>query len=109
MFALSGILESPGRIKAMTDELDYYITEMKAGRLRIVLGPTTPQTWTVDYIGGRFIKRRYDEYTDDLYEDVLDEGEVRSIIQMFGGARIWGANVERAAKKQASEGELREE
>lgn len=98
----------------MPNELDYYIAEMKAGRLRIVLGPTTPQTWTVDYIsnkgdredrGGQFLKRRYDEYTDELHEEVLDEDEVRNIIQRFGGGRIWGAEVERFAKKQSNEEE----
>ena len=33
----------------MPNELDYYIAQIKAGRLRIVLGPTTPQTWTVEH------------------------------------------------------------
>jgi hypothetical protein len=93
----------------MPSEIDYYIAQMKAGRLRIVYGLTTPQTWTVDYENSQFIKRRYDEYTDELYEDVLDEDEVRNIIQLLGGANIWGADVERAATEHSREGELREE
>jgi hypothetical protein len=98
-----------GTIEAMPNELDYYIAQMKAGRLRIVLGPTTPQTWTVDYredSGGQFLKRWYDDYTYEPYEEVINEDEVRGIIQRFGGGRIWGADVERAAKKQSSEGDL---
>jgi hypothetical protein len=98
----------------MSNELDYYIAQMKAGRLRIVLGPTTPQTWTVEYRGGKgdrggqFLKRWYDDYTYEPYEEVISEDEVRSIIQRFGGGRIWGADVERAAKKQSMEGEQEE-
>lgn len=45
------------------------------------------------------MKRWYDDYTYEPYEEVIDEDEVRSIIQRFGGGRIWGADVERAAKK----------
>ncbi|HVF98925.1 MAG TPA: hypothetical protein VND68_03740 [Chloroflexia bacterium] len=99
----------------MSDELDYYIAEMKAGRLRIVLGPTTPQTWTVDYRegrgarGGHFLKRWYDDYTYEPFEEVIDEAEVRAIIQRFGGGRIWGADVERVARKQSTEGTTGEE
>ncbi|HEX9989330.1 MAG TPA: hypothetical protein VGE45_12740 [Chloroflexia bacterium] len=95
----------------MSNELDYYIAQMKAGRLRIVLGPTTPQTWTVEYRrgrgdkGGQFWKRWYDDYTYEPYEEVINEDEVRSIIERFGGGRIWGADVERAAKKQSREGD----
>jgi hypothetical protein len=95
----------------MPDELDYYIAEMKAGRLRIVLGPTTPQTWTVEYAGdrgGRFLKRWYDDYTYEPYEELIDEDEVRSIIRRLGGGRIWGAEVARAAREQSNKGEPRE-
>src|SRR3712207_6567557 len=49
-----------GTIEAMPTEIDYYITEMKAGRLRIVYGLTTPQIWTVKYSEGQFVHRRYD-------------------------------------------------
>ncbi|MDQ3707288.1 MAG: hypothetical protein M3437_19090 [Chloroflexota bacterium] len=87
----------------MRDELDYYITEMKAGRLSIVLGPTTPQTWTVEYRRGRFVKHWYDDYTYEPYEEVIDEGQVRAIIERFGGGRIWGADVECAAKDWSRE------
>ncbi|HEY0072037.1 MAG TPA: hypothetical protein VGE04_18910 [Chloroflexia bacterium] len=99
----------------MPNELDYYIAEMKAGRLRIVLGPTTPQTWTVEYTrdskdrgdrGSGFLKRWYDEYTYEPHEKVIDEDEVRNIIQRFGGARIWGADVARAAREQSKEGSV---
>ncbi|HEY0071899.1 MAG TPA: hypothetical protein VGE04_18210 [Chloroflexia bacterium] len=99
----------------MPSELDYYIAEMKAGRLRIVLGPTTPQTWSVEYIGskgvrgGQFLKRWYDDYTYEPYEEVIDEDEVRTIIQRFGGGRIWGADVERIARQQSNEGSVGEE
>ncbi|HEX8220500.1 MAG TPA: hypothetical protein VF914_14985 [Chloroflexia bacterium] len=89
----------------MPTELDYYIAQMKAGRLRIVLGPTTPQTWTVDYSGGRFIKRWYDDYTYEPYEAVIGEDEVRAIIQLLGGGRIWGADVESVARKQSEQGD----
>ncbi|HEX8598544.1 MAG TPA: hypothetical protein VF952_08515 [Chloroflexia bacterium] len=90
----------------MRNELDYYIAEMKAGRLRIVLGPTTPQTWTVDYTrdrGGRFVKRWYDDYTGEPYEEVIDEDEVRALIERFGGGRIWGADVARLARDWSTE------
>ena len=96
----------------MSNELDYYIAQMKAGRLRIVLGPTTPQTWTVEYTvdggdrDGQFLKRWYDDYTYEPREEVVDEAEVRSIIQRFGGGRIWGADVERIARQQSKEGNL---
>lgn len=99
----------------MPDEFDYYIAEMKAGRLRIVLGPTTPQTWTVDYIGakgnreGHFLKRWYEDYTYEPLEEAIAEDEVRAIIQRFGGARIWGADVARAAREQSREGRVGEE
>ena len=87
----------------MRNELDYYIAEMKAGRLRIVLGPTTPQTWTVDYRRGQFVKRWYDDYTYEPYEQVIDEDQVRALIERFGGGRIWGADVARAAKDWSRE------
>ncbi len=89
----------------MSSELDYYITEMKAGRLRILYGLTTPQTWTVDYVGGQFLKRRYDDYTGEPIEDIVGEDEVRTTIELLGADRIWGADVQRAARKQAGEGE----
>ncbi|HEX8230484.1 MAG TPA: hypothetical protein VF826_14385 [Chloroflexia bacterium] len=98
----------------MSKELDYYIAQMKMGRLRIVLGPTTPQTWTVEYTtnkgnrGGQFLKRWYDDYTAEPYEEVIDEGEVRGIIQRFGGGRIWGVDVERIARQQSTKGDLGE-
>ncbi|MEA2575100.1 MAG: hypothetical protein QOH93_2398 [Chloroflexia bacterium] len=96
----------------MPNELDYYIAEMKAGRLRIVLGPTTPQTWTVEYTGGsggQFLKHWYDDYTYEPYEEVIDEDQVRNIIQRFGGGRIWGADLERVAKQQSKERGVEEE
>lgn len=93
----------------MPSELDYYVAEMKAGRLRILLGPTTPQTWSVDYLidreGGYFLKRWYDEYTGEPYEQEIDEDEVRNLIRLLGGGRIWGAAVERAAREQSGEKE----
>ena len=92
-------------IEIMRSELDYYIAEMKAGRLRIVHGVTTPQIWTVEYKDGAFVKHRYDEYTDELYESVLGEDEVRRLIQYFGGASLWGADVQRAAREQSTEGD----
>ncbi len=91
----------------MPSELDYYIAEMKVGRLRILLGPTTPQTWTVDFLmdgeGGYFLKRWYDDYTGEPHEQEIDEDEVRKIIRLLGGGRIWGVAVERAAREQSSE------
>lgn len=54
------------------------------------------------------MKRWYDDCTYEPYEEVISEDEVRSIIQRFGGGRIWGADVERAAKKQSREGDLGE-
>lgn len=89
----------------MPSELDYYIAELKVGRLRIVRGLTTPQIWTVEYKGGVFVKQRYDEYTDEWRERVIDEDEVRSLIRYIGGATIWGEDVQRAARKQSTEGD----